>query len=190
MLATILLLAGATPARSAGSSVRYYVVVRGVDESAGVASGMRAELQRMFVEELKKHPAFLLEAPPDLPSEPRAMAQALKRHHLKAFELTLKILEVKRAVEPPAPGKPYRRLERGIRLTVLGDTLPEKVIALGGDGESTIQAEIAGTTDIEVEGPKLLAEAARSAVTQAVDMTLAKLQLAEKPTKLRARPKR
>ncbi len=186
VLATILLLAGA----SATPGGRYYVVVRGVDEAAGVDSGMRPELQRMFVEELKKHPAFVLDAPPDLPSEPKAMAQALKRRHLKAFELTLKILEVKRALEPPAPGKPYRRLERGIRLTVLGDTLPEKVIAIGGDGESTIQAEIGGSTDIEVEGRKLLSEAARSAVTQAVDMTLAKLKLADKPAKLRLWPKR
>jgi hypothetical protein len=91
---------------------------------------------------------------------------------------------VKRALDAPKPGKQYRVLSRGIRLSVFGNTLPDKVLAIGGDGESSVAAEVGKQADIDREAGKLMEEATKEAVRQAVEMTLNKLDLADKPQKL------
>jgi hypothetical protein len=171
---------GATPAAAAP---RYFVVVRGVDEALGVKSGIADEARQLFIAELKKHPELTLEAPPGLPDDPAAMAAALKQRGLHAYEMTLKLLSVGQQLRPPPPGKQYRVLERKIQLSVFGDTLPEKKLAIGGDGESEIAAEIGPSADLDKEGQKLLVECAKVAVAQAVDMTIAKLKHAEHPAR-------
>src|SRR5205823_4217976 len=79
---------------------------------------------------------------------------------------------------------------RGLRVTVFGDTLPEKVMAIGGDGESEIGQAVGRNADLDGEGKKLLLEAAKVAVAQAVDMTVAKLNLADQPVRLTKKKKR
>ncbi len=123
-----------------------------------------------------------------LRTDPEALETALKQRKLRAFEVTLRILEVSRTLDPPPPGKQYSVLGRGIRLSVFGDTLPEKVMAIGGDGESRIASEVsrhADTAQTAKEGKSLLLEAAKMAITQAVDMTVNKLALAAKPARAR-----
>jgi hypothetical protein len=162
---------------------KYYVVVNGVDEATGVSSGISDEAKQLFIDELKRHDELTLEAPPGLPTEPRALDAALKERKLRAFEVTLKIQSVKRSVDPPPPGKQYRVLVRGVKLSVFGDTLPEKVMAIGGDGEAEVGEEVGRNDDIDVKGKKLLIECAKTAIKQAVDMTITKLNLADKPGK-------
>ena len=114
----------------------------------------------------------------------------MKQRRLKAFEVTLRVLGTTQQITPPPPGKLFRVLVRGIKLSVFGDTLPEKVIAIGGDGESQIGAEIGEHADEEKEARGLMREAAREAMKQAVDMTLAKLNLAGKRVKASAKSAR
>jgi hypothetical protein len=173
----------------ADAHARYFVRVSGVDEAPGVSSGFVDEAKRLFTEELARHAEFTLEWPAGLPDEPEALKQALKQRHLKAFEVTLKILGVTRDLKPPAPGKQYRRLVRGIKLAVFGDTLPEKVMAIGGDGDAQLSAEIGKQANVEAEGKQLLGEATKTAITQAVDMTLTKLKLNDQPVKLKLKKK-
>src|SRR5258706_15378382 len=125
-----------------------------------------------------------------MPTDPEQLVAWLKEHKLKAFEVSLKVLSVTRALKPPPPGKQYRVLVRGIKLSVFGDTLPEKVMAIGGDGESEVGAEVGKSSNVDAEGKQLLLECAKVAVTQAVDMTVAKLALADKPGKLPGKKKR
>lgn len=174
---------------------RYFVVVRGVDEAETVKSGMVDEARKIFTAELARHPELTLSSPPGTKldaaaavSDLDAYKAALRANKLKALELTLRILEVTRGLEPPPAGKPFRVLKRGVRLAVFGTTLPDKVMAIGGDGDSTIAAEIRKTENEEEEGKKLLAEAMKAAVTQAVDLTVAKLKLP--PPKDATRPKK
>jgi hypothetical protein len=183
--AALLVVAGSSPARAA----KYYVVVRGVDEAAGVSSGIKDEALGLFNAELKKHPELTLEPPPGLPSEPEALKAALAQKKLKAIELTLRILNVSGAVNPPAPGKKFRTLQRGIKVAVFGDTLPDKVLALGGDGDATVGVEINANADVDKEGKPALLDAAKEAMRQAVDMTVAKLRMGDKIPKLK-KPKR
>jgi hypothetical protein len=181
ILVALVAFAWAVPASAEG--VKYLVKVRGVLESPGVTSGFVDEARALFLEELKKHPELTLEWPAGLPEEGEPLKQALKAKKLRAFEMTLKILDVKRGIHPPPAGKQYRVITRGIKLAVFGDTIPDHVMAIGGDGESTLSAEIGKAANEEKEGKSLLADATKAAVAQAVDMTVSKLNLADKPAK-------
>jgi hypothetical protein len=190
LLSSSLLLGGLSGATAfADKPARYFVRVRNVIEAPGVTSHFVDEAKVLFTEELKKHDAFTLDWPSDLPTDPEAMVKELRKRKLKAFEVSLKIMEVKQALEPPPPGKQYRVLQRGIKLSVFGDTLPDKVLAIGGDGESTIAAEVSKSADLDKEGKSLLGEATKVAVAQAVEMTLSKLDLNDKPQKLKSKKK-
>ncbi len=188
-LAALLCLVAAPAATAYGAAGKYYVIVQTVDESAGVKSDITAELKDVFTAELKKHPEFVLDRPDGMPTEPRELDAWLKAHKLKAFEVSLKVLSVTRDLKPPKEGKQYRVLVRGIKLSVFGDTLPEKIMAIGGDGESEVGAEIGKQSDVDREGKKLLLECAKVAVTQAVDMTITKLNLNDQPVKLKRHKK-
>src|SRR5262249_54281556 len=108
----------------------------------------------------------------------------LQAKHEKALELTLRVLSVSQAVNPPPPGKQYRVLVRGIRLSGFGDTLPDRVLAIGGEGEAQGGAEIGARADLAKEGKPLLLDATKEAVRQAVEMTVAKLKMGDKKQKL------
>jgi hypothetical protein len=181
------------PAASWAGETRFYVVIRGIDEAAGVASGIVPELKQLFASELKKHPELTMEAPPGLPpdSDPEALDTELKKRKIKALELTLKVLDVQRKIDPPPAGKPFRVLTRGIKLSVFGDAIPEKILALGGDGESSVMAEVNKNADLDKESRPLLMDAAKEAIRQAVDMTVNKLKLGDAPVKAKKpKPKR
>lgn len=175
----------ASPARAA----KYYVVVRGVDEAEGVQSGIRNEALKLFTDELRRRPELTLDAPPGLPSDPEALKAALKAKKMKALEVTLRILGVTQAINPPPAGKQFRVLVRGIKLSVFGDTLPDKVLAIGGDGDAQVGVEIGAHANVEQEGKPALLDATKEAVKQAVDMTVTKLRMGDKTTRLKAKKK-
>lgn len=176
-------LLAATPAFAA---TRFYVVVRGVEDANGVTSNIKDEALRVFKEELAKHPELTTTPPAGLPpaSDPEALHDALVKRGIKAVELTLRIMAVTQEVKPPAPGKQYRQLVRGIKLSVFGDSIPDKVLSLGGDGESQVATEVGANANLDKEGKPLLVDACKEAVKQAVDMTVAKLKLGDQKQKL------
>lgn len=188
LFVSMLLLSVAIPAQAAPAT-KWLVVVQGVEDAEGVHSGVTDQARQIFVDELKKHPELTLEAPPGLPSEPEALKKALVQQHLRALEVTLRILKVTSEVLPPPEGKRFRVLQRGIKLSVFGDSLPEKVLAIGGDGDATVGVEIAANANLEAEGKPALTDALKEAVRQAVDMTVTKLKLGDKPPKVKRRKK-
>jgi hypothetical protein len=181
-LILVLALLSASPALGA----KFYVVVRGVEDAEGVHSNIKEEALRVFKEELAHRPQLTTTPPPGVPADgdADALRAALKKQHLKGLEVTLRILGVTEEVKPPADGKQYRQLVRGIKLSVFGDSLPDKVLAIGGDGESQVAAEIGAHADLVKEGKPLLVDACKEAVKQAVDMTVAKLEAGDKKQKL------
>ncbi len=182
----------AAAASPAGAVTKFYVVVRGVEDASGGKSGIKDEALQLFREELGRHPELTLTAPAWLPAngDPEAFAAALKAHHEKALEVTLRILSVTQAVNPPPPGKQYRVLLRGIKLSVFGDSLPEKVLAIGGDGEAQVGTEIGANANLDKEGKPLLLDATKEAIKQAVEMTVAKLKLGDQKQKLPPKKKK
>jgi hypothetical protein len=112
-----------------------------------------------------------------MPDDPAAFKAVLMAHKMKALELTLRILETKASFDPPPPGKSFHVLKRSIRLSVFGTTLPDKVMAIGGDGDAAISTDERKNEDAERDGKDLALEATKAAIVQAVDMTVAKLKL-------------
>ncbi|HEX8954160.1 MAG TPA: hypothetical protein VF945_20030 [Polyangia bacterium] len=174
-------------ASPAVASSKIYVVVRGVEDASGKGAAIKDEALAAFKTELATRPELTTTPPAGLPqaSDPQAMHDALVKRGIKALELTLRILSVTEDVKPPAPGKQYRQLVRGVKLAVFGDSIPDKVLSLGGDGESQVATEIGANANLEKEGKPLIADACKEAVKQAVDMTVAKLKLGDKPQKVK-----
>ena len=177
-MSLLLLLGLASPATA--NPLKYYVVVRGVDEAPGVHSGITSEAQKIFLDELRKHSELTLEPPPGLPSDPDQLKDALKAKKMSAYELTLRILSITQQTNPPPAGKQFRVLVRGIKLSVIGDTIPDKVMAIGGNGDAQVGTEIAPNANEDKEGKGALLDATKDAVRQAVDLTVEKLKLSGK----------
>lgn len=167
----------AAPA-SVVASPQYYIIVRGVEGPQGMGAEDPAisMAREILGQELSKHPEVVQESG-DLPAaDSPDLGEALKRRHLKGYQVTVRFLEVRRALLPPPPGKPYRVLERGVKLTLVGTTLPGDQLALGGDGESTVQADV-GQRISERQERDALGDALRDALSQAVSQALQKLKL-------------
>ncbi|HEY2743274.1 MAG TPA: hypothetical protein VGL86_01570 [Polyangia bacterium] len=179
-------------ASPAFAATKFYVIVRGVEDANGIKSGIKDEALAAFKAELAKRPELTTVAPAGLPSgdDPEALHDALVKRNIKALELTLRIMSVTQEVKPPAEGKQYRQLVRGIKLSVFGDSVPDKVLSLGGDGESMVAAEVNANANLDKEGKPLLVDACKEAVKQAVDMTVAKLQIGDKKQKLPRKKKK
>jgi hypothetical protein len=183
-----LALVAASPAFAA---TKFYVVVRGVEDASGQASAIKDEALKLFKDELASRPQLTTIPPAGLPpaTDPEALHDALIKRGIRALELTLRIMAVTQEVKPPAAGKQYRQLVRGIKLSVFGDSIPDKVLSLGGDGESQVASEVSAGANLDKEGKPLLVDATKEAVKQAVDMTVAKLQVGDKTQKLK-KPKK
>lgn len=181
-----LILLAALCTASPALAAKFYVVVRGVEDASGKGAEIKDEALSVFKAELASRPELTTVAPPGLPpaTNPEALHDALVKRGIRALELTLRIMSVTQEVKPPAPGKQYRQLVRSIKLSVFGDSIPEKVLSLGGDGESMVATEIGGNANLDKEGKPLLVDACKEAVKQAVDMTVAKLKVGDKPQKL------
>jgi hypothetical protein len=101
----------------------------------------------------------------------------------------VRLLSVSRALNPPPRGKQFRVLERGVRLSVIGTTLPGDQLAVGGDGESTVQADVGAQVSPSQE-EELLKDALRDALSQAVAQAIKKLDkggVAPKPERSKKR---
>jgi hypothetical protein len=97
-----------------------------------------------------------------------------KRKGLRAFEFAVRVLRLDRGVKPPMAGKRFRMLEQIVKLSVVGTTYPEGLLAVGGDGESTIQIEI-GERVTPGQEREVLEEAVKDSVEQAVKQGMLKL---------------
>lgn len=177
----------ASPAFAAN---KFYVVVRGVEDASGKGAEIKDEALKLFKDELAHRPELTTTPPAGLPpaTDPEALHDALVKRGIKALELTLRIMAVTQEVKPPPAGKQYRQLVRGIKLSVFGDSIPDKVLSLGGDGESQVATEVGGNANLDKEGKPLLVDATKEAVKQAVDMTVAKLSMGDKKQKLKKPP--
>jgi hypothetical protein len=158
----------ATGEGSTGAAAAAAVTAQGPqDEKAGA---MALDFLR---EALGKRPEVTLDLGIPL-DNPDAVKAEVKRRGLRAYELTLRVLKQERTVKPQPAGGKFRLLEQNVRLSLVGSTYPEKMLALGGDGESTVQIEI-GSTVNERQENEVLTEAYKDAIEQAVKQGMAKL---------------
>ena len=163
------------PLAANGAEPRYYITIRDVQGPPGTGKDDPSvqAARKLFQEELGRHKEITLDGA-GLPAGGAPLLLELKRRHLKGYQLTLRLLSVTRSLNPPPKGKQYRVLERGVRLTVVGTTIPDDQLAVGGDGESTVQADV-GAQVSEKKAEEMLGDALRDAISQAVQQTIRKL---------------
>lgn len=169
----------ATPAATPG----------GTAATGAAATKGPAQLARdLLSEALRKRPEVTLELESSLDNADAVKAEC-KRKGLKPYEVNLRVIRMDRSVKPPPPGKKFRMLEQNVKLSLVGVTFPEKMLAVGGDGESTVQIEV-GQDVSATQEQEVLEEALKDAIEQAVKQGLAKLSLPlSKPQKeVRRRP--
>ena len=92
------------------------------------------------------------------------------------MEVRLTIVKTTRGLKEPAPGKRFRTLSRGVKLSVTGETLPDWLVGLTGDGEAEVGAEVSANADLDAEGKAVLIDAAKTSVAQALDELVVKLK--------------
>jgi hypothetical protein len=167
----------------AAASPRYYLVMRGVEGSADVPHEV---VKKLLAEEVAKHDEFVTEKAGD-PTDPKALADKLAGQKLKGYYVTVKVLEAGRKVTEPANGR-RGQLQRNIKLSVVGATIPDQQVSFGGVGESAAATEVGKNVDPKEEAA-LLSDAVKDAVQQAVSQALGKLTEAGKPAKAPAKKK-
>jgi hypothetical protein len=151
----------------------------GTPESIGLTKDAIAKMAREnLIDALHKRTEVVLELDGVASDAPAARyAEELKRRKLKGYEVTLRILKLERSVKPPAPGGRFRLLERNVKLSLVGTIYPgDPMLALGGDGESTVQIEV-GKQISENQERDVLGDVLKDAVDQAVTQALRKLQI-------------
>ncbi|HPH26181.1 MAG TPA: hypothetical protein PLA87_04985 [Pseudomonadota bacterium] len=133
----------------------------------------KALAKEMLIAALRKRPEVTLELATPL-TDISGVTAEVKRKGLKAYEVGLRVLRLERTVRPPTGGKKFRLLEQDAKLSLVGTTFPEKLLALGGDGESTVQIEVGNQINQRQER-EVLEEALKDAIEQAVKQGMAKL---------------
>lgn len=147
--------------------------------SAGLAPAAIVSMAREnLIEALRKRSEVVLELEGVAADAPAASyTEELKRRKLKGYEVTLRLLKLDRTVKPPPPGRKFRVLEQSVKLTLVGTIYPgEPMLALGGDGESTVQIDV-GAQISEHQERDVLADALKDAIGQAVTQALRKLEI-------------
>lgn len=158
------------------------------ETGAATAKGPAQLARELLSETLRKRPEVTLELESPLDNAEAVKAEC-KRKGLKPYEVNLRVMRMDRSVKPPPPGKKFRMLEQNVKLSLVGVTFPEKMLAVGGDGESTVQIEVGQDVSSRQE-QEVLEEALKDAIEQAVKSGLAKLSMPlSKPQKdVRRRP--
>lgn len=156
--------------------------------AAATAKGPAQLARELLSEALRKRPEVTLELESPLDNAEAVKAEC-KRKGLKPYEVNLRVMRMDRSVKPPPAGKKFRMLEQNVKLSLVGVTFPEKMLAVGGDGESTVQIEV-GQDVSATQEQEVLEEALKDAIEQAVKSGLAKLSMPlSKPQKeVRRRP--
>ena len=170
------------PPNARPSAPRYFFHVGTVSDAEGIKSGVLDEARALLLDELRKHPEVTV----DLGVPEADIPAQLTARKLAGYELSLKILEVERSSEPPPTGKQYAVLKRRVRLSLFGTTIPGKVMAVGGEGDAQVAMEVsinATPAALDKSAHELLVEICKDALRQAVDLTIAKMELAQKARK-------
>lgn len=155
-------------------AARYYFALRDVEPAPGMsAQDPAVKLSReVLAQELARRSEVSTDLGGGVPEA--ALGETLRKKGLKGYRLTLRLLGSSRTVHPPARGKRYRVLERGVKLSVVGETLPGAQLAVGGDGESMVQVEV-GSQISEQQEQEVLRDALRDALSQALAQAIRKL---------------
>lgn len=121
----------------------------------------------------------LPEGAPDAAKNPEGLKAYLKKHKLRAFDVTLQVVDVTVEVVDAPGGKPGKVLKGHVALGLLGNNLPDGTIGLTARGEGTVLMEI-GAKVRDRDKEVVRNEALETATLAALEDALLKARAARK----------
>ncbi len=156
---------------------RFYVAVQAAVDPSGAQTELTSELRQMFIDKLKRRTDVAVTAPAWLPVDPEAMRVELARRGVHAFDAYLKVDAITETVAP-LPRDPSRRLVTvEIEVSLHGNTLPDRILKIGGDGRAATELVIGPSVDANAVRRRLVREVADAAIGEAIAATEEKIAL-------------
>ena len=118
-----------------------------------------------------------------------AAAAEMRKRGLQGFQVNLRIMNLRREIKPPAPGRRDRQVAIQVKLAIYGTTYPGGKLNFTGDGEASLTGEFAERRmDSDVE--EMTKTAVATALKQAVSTAVAKMSTATLPDSPRRKGKK
>lgn len=164
----------APAARAAKGKPKYYFRVHEIDVEKAGDPALKASARGLLEKELAKRPEFTNEL--EGAQDDAAVLAELKQRGLQGFRVSLRLDGLSKELKPPKPGGRLKQLSVTVTLSVFGTTFPGEKLAFGGEGQTTVEAEVVEQR-LATETPPLVESAMEQALIQAVDQAVLKLAL-------------
>jgi hypothetical protein len=191
-LAILLLGVGLAPAVATAKAPpapkpQYHVEIKGVEAVPAAPANLAGKAKQVLGEVLAARPEFVatLEGAPDPAADAAGYKSYLAKNHLRSFGVTIHVSDYQRTLEPnPKANRSGQVLTIRVGVSLLGTAIPDELLAISGEGSSTVAAEV-GKNLRPREEEQTIDDALRDALTHAVDEAVTKLKSAKEPKKRR-----
>jgi hypothetical protein len=165
----------ATPAAHAADP-KYFFQIKEVTAGPDVDAAVKTAAADALKAELASRPEWASDIQA---SDQAALAAELAKRKLRGFEVTVRIENFKQEMKDPRPGGRLKQLAVNVKLVIIGATIPDAKMAFEGNGEASVEAEVAEKR-MAADGERASKAAIKSAVKQAVEEAV--IKLGAKPT--------
>jgi len=175
LFATSLLAFAGTIAAAAtvqAAEPKYYFQIKEVTAAPDVDAAVRAAAVETLKAELASRPEWASDIKAG--GDQAALGEELNKRKLRGFDVTLRIENFKQEMKDPRPGGRLKQLAVNVKLVVIGATIPDAKFAFEGNGEASVEAEVAEKR-MAADSANASKAAMKSAVKQAVDEAVVKL---------------
>ncbi len=165
-------LALSTPVLAAHQKPKYYFRVSNIESEDHKIIPLAKEL---LEKEVSARPEFTMDLG-NANSEEAQIAE-LRKQGMLGFQVSLRIVNLKKEIKPPAPGKRDQQMSIQVKLGIFGHTIPGNKLLFNGDGEASLTGDFSARLK-DKEEERFTKTALSSAIKQAVDTAVVKLTTA------------
>jgi hypothetical protein len=162
------------PARAAPAP-KYYFRLAEVKAGADVTAELKEMAAGALRDELASRPTWVSDLGVLAGDEPALIAE-MKKRHVRGFDVTMRLEELKQEVKDPVAGRRTKRLNVTARVSLFGTAIPGAKLAFSGEGQAGIESE-ATEQQMAAESAAALRDAIKSSIKQAVDQAESKLSV-------------
>jgi hypothetical protein len=127
--------------------------------------------KELLENEVASRPEFTMDLGAD--SEDAQIA-ALRKQGMQGFQVSMRIVSLKKDIKPPAPGNRDPQMSIDVKLAVFGHTIPGNKLLFTGDGDASLTGEFSERLK-DKEDERFTRTALASAIKQAVSTAVVKL---------------
>ena len=144
LFSTSLLAVAATVTAAAtvhAAEPKYYFQIKEVTTAPDVDPAVKTAAVDTLKAELASRPEWASDIKAG--GDQAALAEELNKRKLRGFDVTLRIENFKQEMKDPRPGGRLKQLAVNVKLVVIGATIPDAKFAFEGNGEASVEAEVA-----------------------------------------------